>query len=117
LLIGVLDKIGLIPLGVAAYFSLIKLRMDQQLPPAELSNIYWISSGIIPIYLMVGTYLGALNNLINSVVLKHAVQAKKKANPSPILSNRSKQRKILITASLKNQAFTRLEFPNRSQEL
>jgi hypothetical protein len=80
-LVGVIDKVGLIPLAITAYFSYQKIVADQQQailiwPPKDWVWILWVS--VVTIYLM-STYLLSIAQQFDRfcVVLKHAIQAKK----------------------------------------
>jgi hypothetical protein len=82
LLIGALDKVGLFPLFVGAYFSLRALLREQ--PPTS-SELTWIIGGAIGlggVYLMTSGLLRWAQRLDDAcVVLKHAGQAKPSAPP------------------------------------
>ena len=82
LLIGAVDKVGLIPLAVGAYFSFRALLREQLPTPSELS---WMVGGAIGLglaYLITVALLGWAQRLDEAcVVLKHAGQAKPLAPP------------------------------------
>jgi hypothetical protein len=82
LLIGALDKVGVMPLAVGADFSIRTLLKEQTPTPSELS---WM----VPVAIMLGTsYVMGISLLdrahrldVVCLVLKHAVQAKQSDAP------------------------------------
>jgi hypothetical protein len=79
LVIGALDKVGLFPLLIGAYFSLRELLQDQ--PPTS-SELAWLVGGALGVAIAYGSGLLLLiwaQDLEDMcLVLKHAVQAKPK---------------------------------------
>jgi hypothetical protein len=77
LLIGAVDKVGLIPVAVGAYFPLRALLREQPPTPSELEWIIATAAGLALIYLMAFSLLLWTQRLEEAcVVLKHAGQAK-----------------------------------------
>jgi hypothetical protein len=84
LFVGALDKIGIIPLLVAAYISWQKLRAEQPLVLSDLAGLEWsvmVTLGFVFLLSMsqYGTYL-QLDRFC--LVLKHAVEKKKLEPPA-----------------------------------
>jgi hypothetical protein len=82
LLIGALDKVGLIPLVIGAYFPLRALFKEQPPTSSELSWIIGTVAGLGGFYLMAFGFLHWTQRLDEAcMVLKHAGQAKPSAPP------------------------------------
>ena len=82
LLIGALDKVGLIPVVIGAYFPLRALFREQPPTPSELNWIIATAAGLGILYLLAFSLLAWLQRLDEAcVVLKHAGQAKPLAPP------------------------------------
>ena len=81
-LVGALDKVGLIPLAIGAYFPLRALFREQPSTPAELQWIIGMAAGLGLIYLMAFGLLRWVQRLDEvCMVLKHAGQAKSVSPP------------------------------------
>jgi hypothetical protein len=82
LLIGALNKVGVLPLAVGAYFSLRALLKDQPFTSSELPWMLGLAIGLGGVYLA-GMILQGWAQWLEEVclVLKHAVQAKPSDRP------------------------------------
>jgi hypothetical protein len=82
LLIGALDKVGLIPVLIGAYIPLRALVREQPPTPSELDWIIGMVAGLGGLYFMAfGLLLWAQRLDEACMVLKHAGQAKPSAPP------------------------------------
>jgi hypothetical protein len=83
---GSLEKLGVLPLGVAALLSWLKLRADQTLVFPGLLNVHLldvIALVLVPFYLFAQSRYLVCQRLDRfGLMLKHAVQAKQLAPPS-----------------------------------
>jgi hypothetical protein len=79
LCVGALDKVGIFPLAVAAYFSWQKLRADQPLVFSGLPGVEWgVVITLVVIYLLsMSQYSTCLQLDRFCLVLKHAAEKKK----------------------------------------
>jgi hypothetical protein len=83
LLVGALDKVGLFPLVIGAYFSLRALLKEQSPTPSELSWIVGGTIGLGLVYMMAFGLMCWVQRLDEAcMVLKYAVQAKQLAAPA-----------------------------------
>jgi hypothetical protein len=84
LCVGALDKVGIFPLAVAAYFSWQKLRADQPLVFSGLPGVEWaVVATLGLIYLLsMSQYSTCLQLDRFCLVLKHAVEKKKLEQPA-----------------------------------
>jgi hypothetical protein len=82
LLIGALDKVGVLPLAVGAYFSLRALLKEQPFTPSELPWMVGLAIGLGVLY-VAGMALQGWTQWLEEVclVLKYAVQAKPSDRP------------------------------------
>jgi hypothetical protein len=84
LLIGALDKVGVVPLLIGAYFSVRQLLRDQPLTSSELSWMIGLGVGLGIMYAGGIGLLGWAQYLDHvCLVLKHAVQAKQAGDLTP----------------------------------
>jgi hypothetical protein len=80
LVMGALDKIGIVPLAVTAYFSLRELLAKSSSTPADRPLLWGIGVALVLIYVM-GLYVFQRAERLDDLclVLKHAVEVKKSA--------------------------------------
>jgi hypothetical protein len=84
LCVGALDKVGLFPLAVVAYFSWQKLRAEQPLVFSGLPEVEWgVVATLVFVYLLsFSQYSTCLQLDRFCLVLKHAVEKKKLEPPA-----------------------------------
>jgi hypothetical protein len=82
LVIGALDKVGVIPLAIGAYFSVRRLLREQPSTPSDLSWMWGVAIGLGFLYVAGLSLLEWAQDLDDAcLVLKHAVQAKQSDAP------------------------------------
>jgi hypothetical protein len=82
---GAIEKVGVLPLAVAAYFSWRKLPVNQTYAVSELLSTEVIIAGALVFFYLLAVIQQATCLKLDGfgLVLRHAVQAKKSADPSP----------------------------------
>lgn len=85
LCVGALEKVGVLPLAVAAYFSRKTLAASQTQAVSELLSTENIIAGALVFFYLLSLLQQAVCLRLDGfgLVLRHAVQAKKSADPSP----------------------------------
>jgi hypothetical protein len=82
LLVGTLDKVGIIPLAVGAYFSARAFFREQPPSPLEFNLLVWMSSGLGALYVGTVVLLHWVQRCDEvCLVLKHALQMHSSAHP------------------------------------